>query len=119
MKTKSFYDNIFHRRVYAVWGTRAELNKWTMKKFKMDIGQDDNYNGFHIDITGGKGSIVWLENKKDFYTLMHESVHLVRTIFEQLGITTDLSVEDEMFAYYQIYWFKTLWRWFGNLKQTT
>lgn len=52
---------------------------------------------------------VQLESKKDFYSLMHECVHLVTRIFEDRGIPFR-GENTEMIAYYQGYWFKRIWR---------
>ncbi len=53
--------------------------------------------------------IVHVEDKKDFYSLMHECLHLVKRVFTDRGIPFD-DKNDEAIAYYFTYWFKTLWR---------
>lgn len=50
-----------------------------------------------------------LEDNKDFYTLMHECLHLVCRIFTDRGIPF-VSENQEAMAYYQCYWFKRIWR---------
>ncbi len=53
--------------------------------------------------------IVWIENKNGFYTLIHEIVHLITRIFTDRSIPISKG-NDEIFAYYQNWWFKKLWR---------
>lgn len=53
--------------------------------------------------------VMILENRKDFYTLMHECLHLVKGIFVDRGIPFSAE-NDEAVAYYQEYWFKRIWR---------
>jgi len=53
--------------------------------------------------------LIHIEDPKDFYTLLHETVHLVKTIFTDRGIPFTVE-NDEMIAYYQSFWFKKLWR---------
>lgn len=52
--------------------------------------------------------IVWIEKPNAFYTLMHESIHLVKHIFRDRGIPfTDWN--DEIIAYYHAHFFKKMW----------
>jgi len=55
-----------------------------------------------------KGILVWVEDKDSFYSMIHETVHLVRQIFEITGMpfTSD---NDEVIAYYQNYWVRKFW----------
>jgi hypothetical protein len=53
--------------------------------------------------------VICLDNKKNFYTLLHESVHLVNHILRDRNAYYDWH-KDETFAYYQTYWFKRIWR---------
>lgn len=53
--------------------------------------------------------LVWVQDKKDFYTLLHEVSHLVQAIFDVKGIEISWN-NGEPFSYYQEFWFKTLWR---------
>lgn len=50
-----------------------------------------------------------LEDSKDFYTLMHECLHLTNRVFTDRGIPFNAE-NDEVIAYYQSYWFKRIWR---------
>lgn len=53
--------------------------------------------------------VVSLTNRRDFYSLLHECVHLVRRIFEDRGIPFGTE-NHELIAYYQEWWFRALWR---------
>ena len=55
-----------------------------------------------------QGILVWVEDKEAFYSMVHETVHLVKSIFEITGIpfTSD---NDEIIAYYQNYWIRKFW----------
>ena len=48
------------------------------------------------------------EDKIDYDSMIHETVHLVRRIFDKKGIPFN-SNNDEMIAYYQNYWIKKFW----------
>jgi len=37
MKTKSFFDELYKTQVYAVWGTRDDLDKWLHRKFNQYV----------------------------------------------------------------------------------
>ena len=58
---------------------------------------------------------IHIDNPQNFYLLMHECVHIVNRIFEDRDIYYD-KAEDELFAYYLTFWFKKLWRYYGNIK---
>lgn len=87
---------------------------------KRDVGEGregwNQYNGFvqAIDQKEKTGEIfreylIYLEDKDDFYTLLHESVHLVNHILRDRNAFYNWD-KDELFAYYQTYWFKKIWR---------
>ena len=46
---------------------------------------------------------------KDFYSLLHEMIHLVKGIMEDRGIPFR-EENDEIIAYLTEHWFKILWR---------
>lgn len=106
-------DEVFLVDVYAITGTREEAQKFLNKhKIEYKLGG----SGCCFPIPDNKGFVVWLMHSDDFYVLMHETLHLVVAIFEAKGINVNLANEEEVIAYYQSYWFRKLWRWFGNLK---
>lgn len=58
--------------------------------------------------TIGKCYIVWLRNRYDFYTLVHEVAHLVIEVFADKNIEVN-NETTEVFAWYQEFWIKKLW----------
>ena len=52
--------------------------------------------------------IIWISDGKNWYYLVHECLHLVRKIFQHVGIPFN-SINHELIAYYQTYWVKTIW----------
>lgn len=67
-----------------------------------------------VDDTDKNGGVtrsyrVRLESKSDFYSLLHECIHLTRHIFEDRGIPFN-GKNDEAIAYYTTYLFKRIWR---------
>ena len=101
-KSLKFYDPVFKASVELCFG---ELE-----------GKCDAYTDTLEKITfKGKKEIrsikyvVALRNRKDFYGLLHECVHLVKAIFRDRGIPFT-SKNDESIAYYMNYWFVMLWR---------
>jgi len=52
--------------------------------------------------------LVWVETKNDWDAMVHETVHLVKRIFEIMGIPFTPE-NDEIIAYYQNYWVRTFW----------
>jgi len=54
------------------------------------------------------GLVVWVKDEVDYYSMVHETLHLVKRIFELKNIPFD-SENDEMIAYYQGYWVRKFW----------
>lgn len=52
---------------------------------------------------------VHLDNRRDFYALAHECLHLANRILEDRGIAKD----EELVAYVQNYWLRRIWRKIG------
>lgn len=116
MKKKVFIDDIYDVQVIAIYGDFEEAKKFLKEKVCEWEPTDIFTQGFCTSNPKG-GFILWLNNNKDFYMLMHEVVHLVRMVFTPSGVITDLSIGDEHIAYYQVYWFRRLWRWFSRVKK--
>lgn len=119
MKIKRFFDKVFIVDVTALSGTKEEVNKW-LKKNGSDYQLIDAVEGFcrHED---KKAYWIWIKNPKDFYVLLHETLHLVGMATEANGVGACLmrnpTEVDETLAYYLSYWFKELWRFYGNIKK--
>ena len=59
------------------------------------------------------GLVVWVKDEVDYYSMVHETLHLVKRIFELKNIPFD-SENDEMIAYYQGYWVRKFWNKMGK-----
>lgn len=57
--------------------------------------------------------VVWIEKPNAFYTLMHETIHLVKHIFRDRGIPFN-EWNDEIIAYYHAYFFRKMWHFCGK-----
>jgi hypothetical protein len=112
MKRKWFWEDVFCVSVLAITGTKAEAQK-ILDKYKVDFSFHGV--GFCAEMPDNQGFLIWLEKPDNFYHLLHECVHLVRCSFQTKGMNTELGNEDEAFAYYLCSWFKTLWRFYGNI----
>jgi hypothetical protein len=76
------------------------------------IGKGSNLFGCYVERIVKNNTVryvVSMENRDDFYSLLHECVHLVKHIFADRQIPFDAR-NDEAIAYYQTWWFKKLWR---------
>jgi len=116
MKRKLFSDDVYCVDVLALSGTFEEAKKELEKRECGFVMTDRRTEGFCTKTPKG-GLVVWLAKPKDFYVLMHETLHLVRMVFTDNGVITDLAAGDEHIAYYHAYWFKRLWRFYGNIKR--
>lgn len=113
-KKKTIGDDALLVDVIAITGTREQAQKY-IDGLKIDY--ELNGVGFTGVIPDNGGFVVWLLHPDDFYVLLHECVHLVHYIFHSKGINTELHNEDETFAYFMAYWFRKLWRFYGNIKR--
>lgn len=113
---KKLVCNIYQADVWLIVG-RDDLEKfYKRKKITGETMSADRLQGFvqSIDITDKPGIVfrdyvIYLEDKRNFYTLLHESTHLVNHILRDRNAYYDWH-NDETFAYYQTYWFKRIWR---------
>ena len=112
------YEPIFQAEVRFVWGASAAELKALFKKTKT-IVNDQFYDTMDGSVSlidteekdGGKTRdyLVWIRGKKDFYSLMHETLHLVQHILTDRNIPFNAE-NDETIAYYHTFWFRKLWR---------
>lgn len=104
-KSKVFYDPIFFAEVQVVVG---EVETKT-RSGELEIRERDLKDG-----SVETRYILYLLDKKDFYTLMHECLHLVKHVFVSRMVPFN-ETNDELIAYYHSYWFKRLWRWVNKI----
>jgi hypothetical protein len=114
MKKMVIGEDILMVDVIAICCPRKEAQKYIES---LGLEQELEGVGYSAEIPDCKGFVVWLQDPKDFYCLLHECVHLVNQIFASKGMNTNLSNEDETFAYFMSFWFRKLWRFFGNIKK--
>ena len=107
MKYK-FTCPIFDDEIYLIVGNSSEA-----KKFVKGFEVTDKHNGKCVEIEDVKsetacGFLVWVNRSDNYYTMVHECLHLVNMIFKFHGIpfTSD---NDEIIAYYQNYWVRKFW----------
>lgn len=122
MKVKKFYEPILKVTVYFITDSipsevKNFINKRSDKRASNDFDMLEGSITL-LDKTDSRGRkfrdyLINVEDKNDFYVLLHESVHLVGWILEDRNISVKKE-NDEIFAYYQEYWFKTLWRFMNK-----
>jgi len=54
------------------------------------------------------GFLVWVDSRQNYYTMVHETLHLARIIMEYHGVPFNAE-NDEFIATYQTYWVKKFW----------
>lgn len=106
---------LFRIKVLLVTGDKKQLAKYTE-----DFG-DNCYNAETHTIYDKKsiidGFLIWIKDPMDYHGLIHETIHLLKRIFECVGIPLTLENE-EMIAYYQNYWARKFWHKMSkNLKE--
>jgi len=52
--------------------------------------------------------LVWVAEPTDYNSMVHETVHLVKRIFQAVNVPFN-SDNDEIIAYYQNYWVRKFW----------
>lgn len=126
MKVKSFYEPVFEATVLFITdSTPAEIETYLKKKKNTTVidGFDSTAGSVtFLDETDKQGRktreyMVIVEDKKGFYTLLHETHHLATHIMHDRMIEIRQE-NDEVAAYIQNYWFRTLWRFMTDKKVT-
>lgn len=82
------------------------------KKLKVDWLYENCYCAITSTVTKDNGVLeyitVWVEKANDYNSMVHETVHLTKRIFEMMGIPFN-ETNDEIIAYYQNYWVRKFW----------
>lgn len=122
MRAKKFYEPLYEADVLFLTETTPNEIKEYLKKHKYS-GEGEGFDTTMgsvstmdmVDKDGRKirNYMIIVEKKKDFYTLLHECLHLATHILNDrlVPITAD---NGEALAYYQTFWFKKLWRYVNN-----
>ena len=117
MIKKTIYESILKANVYFLNDcSHKEVEEWIKKKTKRNGENYDNLSGSvtFIDVVKDDGRksrdyLIVVEDKKDFYALLHEVTHLVTHILCDRGIPYTRE-NTESIAYFTTWWFKRLWR---------
>jgi uncharacterized membrane protein len=114
VKFKEFYDEVYFTTLYFYWGcTRDEVKRHIDRKLNIDLKSDFD-DLFHAEswvftLDRHNYYVVWVENKKNFYGLVHEITHTIFKVFNDRGIPICYE-NQETFAYYHEYWLRRLWK---------
>lgn len=110
---KHFYEPVYKTELWFLAGYTHEqfigwLKKRNLKPPKVDISQD--LGGFDEFESGGKyPRVLWIKKYGDYYTMVHEIIHLVLAVMYNKGVPIRKENE-EVVAYLTEYWSKQLWR---------
>lgn len=121
MRVKKLYEPIFRTDVIFI----TESDPKQVHDYLKKIGYHDK--SFYDSTSGSvtlldktdhlgrqtREYLVIVEGKKDFYTLLHETIHLVHHILSDRMIPVN-EKNTEIIAYLSEYWFRTLWRFMGR-----
>ncbi len=107
---RRFTCPIFMVNVHFIIGDKKDI-----KRFCADLDPSEYAAGGCWDIEKTVGNskeysvLIWLDDIDALYNMIHETVHLVRLIFNHFNIPFTAE-NDEMIAYYQNYWIRKIWR---------
>ena len=104
---------LFQVKVLLVSGDKKQL-----EKFVDDFGDNEHDAECHTIYDKASkidGFLVWIKDPMDYNGIVHETMHLIKRIFECMGIPFNLE-NDEIMAYYQNYWVRKFWHKI-NLKE--
>jgi len=112
-KTKfKFICPIFGIEVILILGDTKKI-----KAFSVDYSLGEDSLGECLLISNEEdtpqGLVVWIKDKIDYLSMVHETLHLVKRIFKIKNIPFD-SDNDEIIAYYQNYWVRKFWNKMGK-----
>jgi len=107
-KTKfKFICPVFRVEVILALGDMKKI-----KEFSADYSLHEDSIGECLLITSEddtpRGFVIWIKDKIDYNSMVHETLHLVKRIFQIKGVPFN-SDNDEIIAYYQNYWVRKFW----------
>lgn len=114
---KYIFDEVYRHQLLFIAGCSLGEAKKELKKYKIDFTDPEvEANGImcsfdkkdYPKMSSGIALFMWIRSRKDFYTLLHETTHLVVKVFELSNIDIN-SFTTENFAFYHEFWFKKLW----------
>jgi hypothetical protein len=103
-----FICPIFHDDIYLMTGNKDAANK-----FCSGLDLTDKHRGKCAEMADDSsklpgGFLVWVDKNENFYTMVHETLHLAKTVFEYHGVPFNQE-NDEFIASYQNYWVRKFW----------
>lgn len=115
---KVFTEPVFKSAVIFMAGYCIDdVHKW-FKKVGFNLNRKNKLNTNDIgsvwSIPDSKYShIVWIGDPEDYYTILHESIHLATTIMDEKGIPISKN-NDEVLAYLSEFWTRIFWKYISK-----
>lgn len=109
-----FYEKVYRRWVVVMVGTLDELKDELRAIEYKEVGELYAAKGMCIELgeynntTGQNATIIWLR-EWETASLVHEIVHLVMMLFDQVQIPISRD-NTESFSFYTEYWFSEIQR---------
>ena len=112
MRYKHFYEPVYQASVHYVYDCgHEEANKKFKRIFGIDGHSTEKHGGQCVEAINKSGNTEQFiyTRKKDFYTLLHEIVHMVHHILTRRNVPIT-ETDSEAYAYYIEYWARVMWR---------
>jgi hypothetical protein len=116
---KIIFEPVYRHDVFFISGCSLKEANKILKKYDIGFTEAENPSAgitgwfSHKDSKKIKGIVfaIWIENRNDFYSLVHETTHLCIKIFELSNILIDSSPNtSEAFSFYLEHWVRRLWK---------
>ena len=110
MKVKKYHCDLYCANVVFLAGcNHKEASEYVRKRHGSPLDCTRRHSGgvWTIEDKDERLYVIWVRDKKDFSTMVHEVYHLVLNIFEDRGIGID-GDNQEPSAYYVEKWFTVL-----------
>lgn len=108
MKIKEIYEPVYRATIGLLICPASEFKKHTKRLNIEGVEAEKTTAGAVyplVDADGCKTWLVWFAKKPSLNDIVHESWHLVDHILESRGVDYSAKGSNEVFAYYQEYWF--------------
>lgn len=110
-------DEVYRHDLLFVSGCSLKEANRELKKYKINpFAPEEEPKGVMWAISGkdsprveGVALFMWIKDRRDFYTLLHEVSHLCIKVFDLSNMDVNLHTT-EAFSFYHEFWFKKLWR---------
>ena len=105
MKKKRIEESVYGSYIYLVWGCpRKEIIRWLNRKSGLEFEEKDEFgtdtfgSTFIIRYEDRTDLYIWVNNKKNIPSLVHELSHVVYHTLSSVGIQHNDDT-DEAYAY--------------------